>query len=211
MDDFKRNLEEPNTTKGSMASIGLLVWDFAKVVVIALAIIIPIRYFFFQPFIVSGSSMEPNFHNGQYLIIDEVSYRFREPVRGEVLVVKYPKNPKEFFIKRVVGLPGEKVKIDNGRITIYNEQHSDGMILNEPYLTNQGLTYPHNTAIIGGRKIVELDNDEYFVMGDNRLASSDSRDWGILTRDGIIGKVFLRALPVTDFQFFTESPEFTFN
>ncbi|MGE5393034.1 MAG: signal peptidase I [Candidatus Saccharibacteria bacterium] len=173
--------------------------DFLKVVVIALAIILPIRYFIFQPFIVQGSSMEPNFSNGQYLIIDEISYRFEQPKRGDVLVLKYPNNPKEYFIKRIIGLPGEKVEIDNGKVTIFNPEHPNGVALDESYLPSQGLTFPHNSGLVGGKKTLELTSDEYFMMGDNRLASSDSRDWGPLNRNGIVGKVFVRALPLTDF------------
>lgn len=180
--------------------------DFLKVVIIALAIILPIRYFIFQPFIVQGSSMEPNFSNGQYLIIDEISYRFQEPKRGDVLVLVPPRSTtegkKEYFIKRVIGLPGEKIEIDNGKITIFNEENPDGKVLEESYLPSQGLTFPHNSGLVGGKKILELNRDEYFMMGDNRLASSDSRDWGPLKRDDIVGKVFVRALPITEFDRF---------
>jgi signal peptidase I len=191
-----------------MATTLFFVWDFVKVIVIALAIILPIRYFVFQPFIVSGSSMEPNFSNGQYLIIDEISYRFNEPTRGDVVVIRYPKDRKQFFIKRVVGLPGEQVLIDNGRVTIINDENPEGVTLSETYLPSQGLTFPHNTAIVGGRKSVTLKADEYFMMGDNRLASSDSRDWGILNRQDMIGKVFVRVLPLSEFMKF-QTPQYS--
>ncbi|MBI4363420.1 MAG: signal peptidase I [Candidatus Doudnabacteria bacterium] len=201
--------QESHSQNNRLASIGLFLWDFIKVVAIALAIILPIRYFLFQPFIVSGSSMEPNYSNGEYLIIDEASYRFRDALRGEVVVLHFPKDRKQFFIKRIIGLPGEKVKIDSGRVVIYNEEYPEGVTLQEPYLSNQGLTFPHNADLVGGRKTITLGPDEYFVLGDNRLASSDSRDWGILQRPNMVGRVFLRALPLTEFGMF-EQPEYSY-
>ncbi len=189
--------------------VGLFVWDFLKVILIALAIILPIRYFLFQPFVVSGSSMEPNFSNGEYLIIDEISYRFQEPQRGEVVVLRYPDDRKQFFIKRIIGLPSETVAIDNGRVIIQNKQNLEGLTLDEPYLPNQGLTFPHNTNLVGGNKRIILESNEYFVLGDNRLGSSDSRDWGVLKREEMVGRVFVRLLPVTEFEKF-ELPVYGF-
>ncbi|MBI2607423.1 MAG: signal peptidase I [Candidatus Doudnabacteria bacterium] len=200
----------PQPEKSGFSHIMLFIWDFLKVILIALAVIIPIRYFLFQPFIVSGSSMEPNFSNGQYLIIDEISYRFRQPQRGEVLVIRFPEDRKQFFIKRVLGLPGEQVKIENGRVIIFNTEHPNGAVVEEVYLSNQGLTFPHNTSLVGGKNVLTLKEDQYFMLGDNRLASSDSRDWGILKEQDIVGRVFLRALPITTFDLF-DSPEYTFN
>jgi signal peptidase I len=195
---------------GGFASGLSLVWDFLKIVLIALVIIIPIRYFIFQPFVVSGSSMEPNFHDRQYLIIDELSYHLGEPKRGDVVVMRYPRDPSQYFIKRIIGLPNEKVQIDNGLVTIFNEANPQGVALKEDYLPNQGLSYPHDPVIVGGSKILNLDSDEYFVMGDNRLASSDSRDWGALPEEDIIGKAFLRVLPLTELKLFTGSPDYNF-
>jgi signal peptidase I len=186
---------------GGFASSAMLVWDFLKIVLIALVIIIPIRYFVFQPFIVSGSSMEPNYRNGQYLIIDELSYHFQQPNRGEVVVMRNLRDLKQYFIKRIIGLPGEKIQIDNGKITIFNQQHPSGEILNESYLPNQGLTYPHDTVLVGGSKILTLGPNEYFLMGDNRLVSFDSRDWGPLPRKDLVGRVLVRVLPLTKFDF----------
>ncbi len=195
---------------GGFTSTALLVWDFLKIVLIALVIIVPIRYFVFQPFIVSGSSMEPNFQNGEYLIIDELSYRFHEPTRGDVVVMRYPRDEKQFFIKRVIGLPGEKVQIDNGKVTIFNEQNPKGITLDEKYLPNQGLTYEQDPILIGGEKTITLKSDEFFMLGDNRLHSSDSRSWGPLPRKDVIGKVFVRALPLNEFKVFTGSPSYSF-
>ncbi len=151
----------------------------------ALVIVIPVRMFIAQPFVVSGRSMDPTFENGQYLIIDELSYRFQEPTRGEVIVFRYPKNPKEFFIKRIIGLPGETVEIRNGRVIVWDG--GEQITLDEPYIVNTG----NGTDIT-----TSLGDDEYFVMGDNRPESSDSRVWGVLPRDDITGRVFLRLLPL---------------
>lgn len=200
----------PPQGQSSFMGTMVFVWDFLKVILIALAIILPIRYFVFQPFIVSGSSMEPNFSNGQYLIIDEISYRFNTPHRGDVVVIRYPKDRKQFFIKRIICLPGDKVLIDNGRVTIVNDENPEGVTLDESYLPSQGLTFPHNTAIVGGKKSIVLKSDEYLVMGDNRLASSDSRDWGPLERKDIVGKAFIRVLPLSEFSKF-ENPGYTIN
>ncbi len=204
------NQEDNGNFFGGFAATALLVWDFLKIVLIALVIIVPIRYFVFQPFIVSGSSMEPNFQNGEYLIIDELSYHFKDPKRGEVVVMRYPRDDKQYFIKRIIGLPGEKVKIADGKVTIFNEDNPGGVTLNESYLPNQGLTYPHDMVLIGESKVLILGNDEYFMMGDNRLASSDSRDWGPLERKDMVGKVFVRVLPLNEFKLFTGRPQYSF-
>jgi len=204
------NPQPPHSFFGGFASGLLLVWDFLKIILIALLIIVPIRYFVFQPFIVSGSSMEPNFSNGQYLIIDELSYHLSAPQRGQVVVMHYPKDPKQFFIKRVIALPGEKVQIDNGKVMVFNAQHPQGVTADESYLPNQGLSYPHDVSVVGGKKILTLGNDEYFVMGDNRLASSDSRDWGPLKRSEMVGRVLIRVLPLTEFGVFNDQPAYNF-
>src|SRR5680860_453257 len=102
-----------------MRKFFIFVWEIIKVVSISLAIILPIRYFLIQPFYVKGASMEPNFHDREYLIVDEISYRFREPARGDVIVFRYPENPEEYFIKRIIGLPGESLEIMNGGVYLY--------------------------------------------------------------------------------------------
>jgi len=164
------------------------VWETLKIVIISLAIIIPIRYFLIQPFFVKGASMEPNFQDGDYLIIDEISYRFKTPERGDIIIFRYPLDPSQFFIKRVVGLPGETVKIENGEIIIQNKD-GKGSILNESKYLSDDDDY---TA---GNVEVNLGDEEYFVLGDNRQASSDSRKWGGVKRKFIIGQVWLRAWP----------------
>ena len=161
---------------------GSAVWEFIKVVVISVAIVLPIRTYIAQPFIVSGASMEPNFHNGEYLIIDELTYELRLPERGEVVVFRYPLNPSEFFIKRVIGLPGEKVEIKNGKITI------NGLELAEPYLLANLETAPNVK--------MELTENQYFVLGDNRPHSSDSRFCGALPKEKLMGRALVRLWPI---------------
>lgn len=167
----------------------LFVGEIIKIVILALAIVIPVRYFLIQPFFVRGMSMEPNFQDGQYLIVDEISYKFSGLRRSDVIVFRYPLNPSEYFIKRVVGLPNETVKIDNGQITIYSANFPNGMILDES-------AYFSDKMINQGTVQFILGENEYFVLGDNRQASSDSRQWGVLPGKYIVGRVWVRAWPV---------------
>lgn len=153
---------------------------------IALFVVLPIRYFIAQPFIVSGESMVPTFHDGDYLIIDQISYRFNEPERGDVIIMRYPLDTKKYFIKRIIGLPSETVSIENGIVTIIGAEGEQ--TLSEPYIEFQS----NSTT----KKV--LASDEYFVMGDNRAGSSDSRVWGPLPAKNIIGKALIRLLPIND-------------
>jgi len=171
-----------------MKSILSFIWETVKIAAVTLAIIIPIRYFLVQPFFVKGASMEPNFEDGQYLVIDELSYRLRQPQRGEVIVFHYPPDPSQFYIKRIIGLPGEKVEISSNQIKIYNMDHPLGFILDENgYL-------PQVTVTLGSAD-QQLGPDEYFVLGDNRQESFDSRRWGAVPSANITGRVWLRAWP----------------
>lgn len=138
-------------------------WEFIKLTLIALLVILPIRMWVAQPFIVSGASMEPTFENGDYLIVDELSYRFQEPQRGDVIIFRYPLNPSKFFIKRIEGLPGETIENNGEEIT--------------------------------------LAKDEYFVKGDNKPNSSDSRVWGPLKENLIVGRAIIRLWPITKAEF----------
>jgi signal peptidase I len=168
-------------------AIGFL-FEMAQVVALSLMIIVPVRYFLIQPFYVKGASMEPNFYENEYLIIDEFSYRFREPERGEVIVFKYPLDIRQYFIKRIIGLPGEHIKVSNGKIIIKNSEHPDGFVLDESaYL-------PEGTITLGERE-VDLADDEYFVLGDHRQASMDSRVFGPVKKSLIIGRTFFRGWP----------------
>jgi len=166
-------------------------WEVSKIIIIALAIVIPIRYFLFQPFIVRGASMEPNFHNGDYLIVDEISYRFWEPQRGDVVVFKYPKNPSQRYIKRIIGLPGETIEIKDGQVIVLK----DGKIQE----IDESFYLPDYQATQGDIS-EKLGEGDYFVLGDNRPFSSDSRYWGVLPKNYIIGKVLLRAWPPESFE-----------
>jgi len=163
-------------------------WEISKIIIIALLIVVPVRYFLFQPFIVKGASMEPSFHSGDYLIIDEISYRFRQPQRGEVIVFKYPQAPSQRYIKRVIGLPGETIEIKKGQIFISEE--GEAQVLDESFYFSEPQFTP-------GNFITTLKENEYLVLGDNRSFSSDSRHWGSLPENYIIGRALFRAWPPT--------------
>ncbi|MFH0951223.1 MAG: signal peptidase I [bacterium] len=179
-----------------MRKLLTFVWEITKMVVISLAIIIPVRYFLIQPFYVKGASMEPNFHDHEYLIIDEISYRFNEPQRGDIIVFRYPFNPQEFFIKRLIGLPGETVQIRDGHVYVTNAEHPEGWELPEIYLDANLQTSGFDQSPI------ELAQDQYFVLGDNRYASKDSRSFGPVAKNFIIGRVFFRGWPFSKIQLF---------
>ncbi|MBU1046833.1 signal peptidase I [Patescibacteria group bacterium] len=165
-----------------------------KFSLIAILIVLPFRIFIAQPFLVSGASMSPNFETGHYLIVDQLSYNFQNPQRGEVIVFRYPQSPKKFFIKRIIGLPNETVILKQQEIIIKNKQNPDGFKLEEPYLkfhSNDNLE-------------MTLSDGEYFTMGDNRPASSDSRSWGVLQEELIIGRAFIRLFPFNQIELFPE-------
>jgi len=164
--------------------------DLVRFSIIALLIVIPIRMFVAQPFIVSGASMEETFQSGEYLIVDQISYYIHAPERGDVVVFRYPKDPSKYFIKRVIGLPGDTVTIEGSTVTITNQDHPRGFILNEPYIKSMA-DNNYLTEKLGQR--------EYFVMGDNRDESSDSRSWGVLQEERIIGRALLRLFPPKTF------------
>ena len=160
---------------------------------IALLVVLPVRFFVAQPFIVSGASMETTFSTGEYLIVDQLSYHFEDPSRGDVIIFRYPQQPSKFFIKRVIGVPGDTIDIDGNVVTLSNADNPSGVILNES---------PYVFKMSPNTKLEEtLGDNEYFVMGDNRDASSDSRMWGVLQRDKIIGRAFFRLFPFTKVDF----------
>ncbi len=173
--------------------------ELIKIVLIALVVIIPIRYFLFQPFYVRGASMEPNFYDNEYLIVDEITYRFADPERGDVVVVKVPEKKSDFLIKRIIGLPGETVEIKDGHIIIYNDDNTDGFVLPENYL-KEGLS-------TSGYKKEEVSEGEYYIMGDNRPVSLDSRSFGPLDGNNIVGRAWLRVWPFDQFSHFS-TPEY---
>lgn len=170
--------------------IALAIWETLKTLVVIIVLAMLIRTYLIQPFIVDGASMEPTYHNNDYLLIDKLSLRNREPRRGEVIVFKYPRDPRENYIKRVVGLPGDTVTVKDDTITIKNAAHPDGVIAQEPYIRQDSLQSPYP-----GEMTVTLEPNQYFVLGDNRHASSDSRFFGALNRSYIVGRPVLRLFP----------------
>jgi signal peptidase I len=151
-----------------------------EIILLLVIVVLPIRFFLFEPFLVKGQSMEPNFHNFDYLIVDKLTYHLRLPQRGEVIVFRPPIEDGVYYIKRIVGLPLEKLVIEESKITVFNKEHPQGFVLNEAYLQN------HYTS---GKIEVNLGTDEYFVLGDNREVSYDSRKWGPVKREKIVGRV----------------------
>ncbi|OHB17609.1 MAG: signal peptidase I [Parcubacteria group bacterium RIFCSPLOWO2_01_FULL_40_65] len=188
--------EIKSQNKKSRENFFLFLLEIIKILILALAIILPIRYFIAQPFFVKGASMESAFEDGDYLIINEISYRFSEPQRGDTVVFRYPENPRQYFIKRIIGLPNETIEIKNNQAKVFNEGNPNGFILDESSYLDSG-------QITEGSLRVKLYENEYFVLGDNRLHSSDSRRWGVLNKSYIIGKVFIRAWPVDKIKYFT--------
>lgn len=176
------------TQHTQLRALGRFILEMAQIAVIAIVIILPVRYFLVQPFIVKGASMEPNYYENQYLIIDELSYRFRDPIRGETVVFHPPGNEGQYYIKRVIGLPGETVEIRDGNTVIYNDDYPNGLVLDETYLIEE----------TEGTQRTSLGQDEYFLMGDNRDASLDSRSLGPIPFKNITGRVWLRGLPVAE-------------
>jgi signal peptidase I len=169
-----------------------LLKDLFTLALLIVVVVIPIRLFVMSPFVVDGESMSPTFENLDYLIIDEIVYDFKAPARGDVIVFRYPKNPSVFYIKRVIGLPGETLSINHGVVGVTTAS-GETFSLPEPYIVNEDATYT---------KHISLNPGEYFVMGDNRPNSSDSRVWGPLPAKDIIGRVDARLLPVSKGSFF---------
>jgi signal peptidase I len=175
-----------------------LLKDLFTLAFLIIVVVIPIRIFIISPFVVDGDSMHPTFKHLDYLIVDEFLYYFKAPERGDVIVFRYPNNPSVFYIKRIIGLPGETVSINHGVVTVTTVS-GEKIGLGEPYIVNEDATYTKNTS---------LNSEEYFVMGDNRPNSSDSRVWGPLPKKSIIGRVDLRILPVSQSGFFPGSTSY---
>ena len=167
--------------------------ELLKFILIAFLVVVPFRYFVAQPFIVNGASMTPTFLPGEYLIVDQISYKtLKSPERGEIIIFHYPKDHSKYFIKRIIGLPSETVRIEGTQITIINETNPEGFELTEDYIL-----YPKDDFLE-----VKLEDDEYFVMGDNRASSSDSRVWGPLKEDLVVGRPLVRLIPFSRLQIF---------
>ncbi|OGH66298.1 MAG: signal peptidase I [Candidatus Magasanikbacteria bacterium RIFCSPHIGHO2_02_FULL_41_13] len=171
--------------RGFFASAALFFLEVIKVVVLAAITIIAVRTFLFKPFVVEGQSMEPNYFEKEYLLIDELSYHLRAPERGEVVVLRAPVIKQEYYLKRVLGLPGEKIKIESGKVIVFNDEFPQGKVVEENYLDQS----------TSGSTTVQLGPDEYFVMGDNRGESYDSRKFGPISKNSIIGRTWIRGFP----------------
>ncbi len=169
--------------------------EIIEIAAITIGAVFVIRTYLVQPFVVGGESMKPTFSDGDYLIVDELSYRFRQPQYTDVIVFKYPNDPETYFVKRIIAVPGERVKIEDGRVTIYSQQHPDGKVLEEAYLPQGTTTNRDGQYTVGP--------GEYFVMGDNRSYSYDSRSWGMLPQNMIVGLVRIRLWPITKAAVFT--------
>lgn len=192
MIDQNSSLQSPQNNRSTAWSVAL---EFIKMGGLALLTIIAIRYFLFKPFYVKGESMEPNFYDHEYLIIDELSYRLHQPSRGDVVVFHYPNDPKEYFLKRIIGLPGERVKVAGGKVTVYNDAHPEGVAVDESYLPKELETMGDQTTTLG--------TDEFFVMGDNRPNSFDSRRFGPINKSLIVGRALFRGWPFDRIQKFS--------
>ncbi len=167
--------------------------DIVSFALIALLIVVPIRWFVAQPFIVRGASMEPTFHTGEYLIVDQLTYRFTEPKRGDVIILRYPRDESIYFIKRIIGLPGETVELQ-GTTIIIRSDGAEPLTLDQSFIDTADMRPEFATYT--------LTSEEYFVMGDNRDESSDSRVWGPLPTNDIIGRAFVRLFPPTELDLF---------
>lgn len=179
-----------------LGKIALFFLELIKIVVLAGVTIVLVRYFLFKPFYVKGESMSPTFYENEYLIIDELSYRFRDPKRGEVVVFKSPTSPDDFYLKRVIGLPGERVRVENGKVTVCKVEC---VVLEEEYIDTD----------TSGDIAFTLGADQYAVLGDNRNASYDSRRFGPIEKDAIEGRTLLRGWPLTRISYFGDSiPEY---
>ena len=186
---------EPNVTNPNNNSLWASVKEWIQVIVIALIISLPIRFFIAEPFIVNGASMDPTFSTGQFLIVDRLSYRLENPQRGDVIVFKYPNNPSIYYIKRIIGLPGETLSMKDGSVTVTNPADTtfttanpNGLVLDESYIDPTHKSHDDITTVLGP--------DKYFVMGDNSASSRDSRFWGFVPRKNLLGKAIFIYWPL---------------
>jgi signal peptidase I len=198
-DDSNNTIAPSVISKNTGPGFVVEIFRFA---VLALLIVVPFRMFIAQPFIVSGASMSPTFETGQYLIVDQLTYHLEPPTRGDVVIFRYPEDPSKFFIKRLIGLPGETVEMQGQTVSIRDPKTGKSTTLNEPYLHDFNTRDDYLTVTLG--------TEEYFVMGDNRGASSDSRVWGAVPKKLLVGRAFVRLLPVDKVSLFPgEHPTYT--
>lgn len=190
--EIEQEIEKAEEKLSVWRQIGLFIYETVKLIVVVFVIVFLIRYFLVQPFYVVGDSMYPNLKNGEYLLVDEISYRLHEPHRGDIIVFRFPGNPRENYIKRIIGLPGEKIQVIDGKVKVTNAKNPAGAFLEEPYLASDLRTEGDTDMTLG--------QDEFFVLGDNRKASSDSRSWGFVPRKNIIGRTAIVLFPANRLQ-----------
>lgn len=188
------NLNKIDEPKNDRFSFFEFLWDLIKTAIIVVVLAFVIKFFLIQPFIVDGSSMQPNFESNEYLLAEKVSYYLSSPKRGDVIIFHPPGQSNVNYIKRIIGMPGEKITIADNQIKIINAQYPNGFILAEPYI-------PHNfkTLTSENQNQYDVSSNEYFVLGDNREHSSDSREWGTLPKENIIGRAWIDIYPLSDF------------
>ena len=179
-------------------------FDLIKTFVIVMLIAFAIRYFVIQPFVVDGDSMLPNFINNEYLIAEKISYDFKQPSRGDVVIFRYPKNPEIIYIKRVIGLPGEQVVVKEGKVFVASSSSAQPVEISEEYIPGSTKTDTINQDGDSKELKVLLKDNEFFVLGDNREHSSDSREWGVLPKSNIIGRVWITVTPLDRFKLWTQ-------
>lgn len=196
--DQESNAEELNNLKviqNPANDFLYFVFDLFKTASVVFVLAFALRYFVVRPFIVDGESMMPNYVNNEYILAEKISYLVGEPGRGDVVVFQYPGNPSVNYIKRIIGLPGETVVIKDDQVFVKNSTHPNGIVLPENYLPSDFKTYAANNSVFEKT----LSGTEYFVMGDNRQHSSDSREWGALPQTNIIGRAWLTIVPFNRF------------
>ena len=181
--------------KSFIRSLGTFLLDTIEIITAAFAIFVVIFLFVAQIHEVNGDSMLPNFHDKEYVLTDKITYKFKKPQRGEVVIFKAPPKPRDEYIKRIIALPEERIKIQNNGVIIYNEEHPEGWVLPEEYL-GQGIITKGKSAIPPDT-VISIPEGEYLVFGDNREASSDSRHWGTVGKGLIVGRAVFRIWPPT--------------
>ncbi|MCX6810601.1 MAG: signal peptidase I [Candidatus Berkelbacteria bacterium] len=208
-EDENTKTEQPyNETLSSINSGGenrtssffSFLFDLAKTFVVVMLIAFAIRYFVIQPFVVDGDSMMPTFVNNEYLIAEKISYDFTQPSRGDIVIFRYPKNPSIIYIKRIIGLPGETVTIKDGKVYIADSLDATPLQVTESYIDSSIKTNLFDATAPDQQLKLTLKDNEFFALGDNRDHSSDSREWGILPRANIIGRVWLTVTPIDHFK-----------
>jgi signal peptidase I len=190
MDNETAELFDPQINKSN--EFFSFLWELVKIVAVAIALVVVVKTFLVQPFCVKGQSMQETYNDEDYILIDKLSYRLHPPTRFDVIVFKYPYDTTEYYIKRIIGLPGETVEIRDSKVIIHNDAHPEGITLDE-------VSYLLPAQRTSGIEPKKLTSDQYFVLGDNRPQSSDSRFWGPLGKEFITGKVFARVLPQSRF------------